>query len=131
MEANYINKNVTCHTEWCASLTIVPKKDNSLRLCLDPHALNKSLQRTHHKISTLEELNLIFVNAKYFSILMLRVVTGVSNLQNIFNYWQLSTLLLGNTVFTIWSESYICLLWMDGIKRIINICKVKCVYPVT
>ena len=55
------------HSDWCSSLVYVTKNDGSLRICLDPKKLNKSLKRIPHKIPTTEEINPIFSNAKIFS----------------------------------------------------------------
>ena len=38
---------VDCPTPWISSLVIVPKKNGSLRLCLDPQDLNRAIQREH------------------------------------------------------------------------------------
>ena len=43
-------------TEWVNSLVIVEKKDGSLRLCLDPSKLNKTIKREHFMIPTLEDV---------------------------------------------------------------------------
>ena len=54
-------------TEWVSSLTYVTKKDGSLRVCLDPRALNKALIRPAYQNQTVEEINHKFSNAKVFS----------------------------------------------------------------
>ena len=60
-------RKVEEHTDWCSSLAFSTKKDGSIRICLDPQKLNRSLSRCAHKISTVEELNPVFSRAKYFS----------------------------------------------------------------
>ena len=42
-------------------------KDGSLRICLDPKFLIQALERPHHNIPTLEELNHKFTRVRYFS----------------------------------------------------------------
>lgn len=66
VEASVLRK-VTEHTDWCSSLAFSVKKDNSLRICLDPQKLNENLKRCPHKIPTVEELNPMFAGAKFFS----------------------------------------------------------------
>lgn len=44
-------------TNWVNSLVIVEKKDGSLRLCLDPKDLNKSIKREHSKPPTAETIS--------------------------------------------------------------------------
>ena len=41
---------VTMPTPWVSSLVVVPKKDGRLRLCLDPKALNRAIQREHYQL---------------------------------------------------------------------------------
>ncbi len=60
-------RKVEEHTDWCSSLAFSTKKDGSLRICLDPQRLNKSLRRCPHRIPTVEELNPAFAKAKVFS----------------------------------------------------------------
>ena len=67
MVSQNIIRKVTHHTDWCSSLTYVTKKDDSLRVCLDPKKLNKSLKRCPHQIPTVEEINPAFAKAKFFT----------------------------------------------------------------
>jgi len=67
MENKSIIRRVDEHSDWCSNVCFVTKKDNSLRVCLDPKQLNENLKRCPHKIPTLEELNPMFDGAKYFS----------------------------------------------------------------
>ncbi|XP_072169003.1 uncharacterized protein [Diadema setosum] len=66
VEQSVIRK-ITEPTEWVNSLTYVTKKDGSIRICLDPRHLNKSLIRPNYPHATLEELNHKFHGAKTFS----------------------------------------------------------------
>ena len=67
MEHQGVISKVTEHTDWCSSVAYSTKKDGSLRVCIDPQKLNSSLKRCPHKISTVEEINPKFANAKVFS----------------------------------------------------------------
>ena len=59
--------DISEHSDWCSSRVYVTKNDGSLRICLDPKKLNKSLKKIQHKIPTTEEINQVFSNAKVFS----------------------------------------------------------------
>ncbi|XP_072164277.1 uncharacterized protein [Diadema setosum] len=66
MEQNGVIRKIEHHTDWCSSMTTTVRKDGSIRLCLDPRRLNNALKRPH-KVPTLEEVNLTFAGARYFS----------------------------------------------------------------
>ena len=67
MEQKGVIRKVDEPTDWVSNVCFVTKKDNSLRVCLDPQRLNDGLKRCPHKIPTVEELNRKFSGAKYFS----------------------------------------------------------------
>ena len=48
---------VTRPTDWVSSITYPTKPDGSLRICLDPCNLNKTIIREHYKAPTLEEIS--------------------------------------------------------------------------
>ncbi len=54
-------------TEWLSSLAYARKASGKLRVCLDPRDLNASLQRTHHRAMTVEEVTHKLSGAKVFS----------------------------------------------------------------
>ena len=60
---------VTEPTPWISSLVVVPKKNGSLRLCLDPKDLNKAIERENYPLPTIEEVATRMAGAKVFSIL--------------------------------------------------------------
>ena len=67
MEDMKIITKVTEPTD-CVSLLVVAYKPNgSLRICLDPHNLNKAIKRHHHKLPTAEEILSQMSGAKYFT----------------------------------------------------------------
>ena len=55
-------------TPWVNSLVIVEKRDESLRLCLDPRDLNKAIRREQHRIPTAENIASRRSGNKVFSI---------------------------------------------------------------
>ena len=56
-------------TPWISSMVIVPKKDGSLRICLDPKDLNKAILREHYPLPTIEDIATRLHGAKVFTIL--------------------------------------------------------------
>ena len=46
---------VTEPTRWVSSMIAVRKKNNTLRICLDPRDTNKAIQRSHYPLPTLED----------------------------------------------------------------------------
>ena len=43
-------------TPWVNSIVTVTKSDGSVRLCIDPKDLNKTIQREHYPMKTIEEV---------------------------------------------------------------------------
>ncbi|KAK2725150.1 hypothetical protein QYM36_001561 [Artemia franciscana] len=58
---------VTHPTDWVNSLVIVEKPDKSLRICIDPHDLNKAIKRPHHPMPTFDEAIQKHEGAKFFT----------------------------------------------------------------
>ena len=56
-------------TDWVNSLVIVEKPDKSLRLCLDPKDLNKSIKREFFQIPRFEDVLTQLAGATFFTIL--------------------------------------------------------------
>ena len=71
MEANGIIAQVPVGTPtpWCSSLHVVLKKNNQVRITIDPRDLNKALLREHHPIATIDDVITRTHGAKYFSVL--------------------------------------------------------------
>ena len=67
MEQLGIITPVTRPTEWVSSITYPTKPDGLLRICLDPHDLNKAIIREHYKAPTLEEISHWLSGATVFS----------------------------------------------------------------
>jgi hypothetical protein len=58
-----------CPTPWCSALHVVKKKDNTIRITIDPKDLNKALMREYHPTNTGEEVALRVDGAKLFTVL--------------------------------------------------------------
>ena len=56
-------------TDWVNSIVLVRKPNGSLRICLDPKDLNKSIRREHYQLPTFDEISYKLRDAKYFSTL--------------------------------------------------------------
>ena len=56
------------HTEWINSIVPVMKEDSSLRLCLDPKDLNKTIERNQWYARTLDDILPELAQSKYFTI---------------------------------------------------------------
>lgn len=59
-------------TAWCNNLVIVEKPDKSLRLCLDPKELNKSILRERYQIPSPEEIYNSLAGKEIFTVLDLK-----------------------------------------------------------
>ena len=69
MESNKIIQKVDGPTDWVNSLVIVEKPDKTLRICLDPRELNRSIRREHFHIPTLEDIQAKLSGSKFFTTL--------------------------------------------------------------
>ncbi|XP_021340612.1 uncharacterized protein K02A2.6-like, partial [Mizuhopecten yessoensis] len=54
-------------TDYCAGLVVVPKKNNTVRICVDVTQLNKSVRRENHQLPCTEETLHGLTGAKVFS----------------------------------------------------------------
>ena len=63
---------VTEPTPWISSMVVVPKKDNTLQICLDPKDLNRAIQREHYPLPSIEDVATHLHGAKIFSALDVR-----------------------------------------------------------
>ena len=67
MEKNDIIDQVDEPSDWVNSMVIVKKRDGKLRICLDPHDLNKAIKREHYPMQSAESIMADMAGAKYFS----------------------------------------------------------------
>jgi len=64
MVADKIVTPVTEPTDWVSSVLAVPKKDGSVRICLDPKDLNTAIKRSHYPLPTVEDITSRLTNTK-------------------------------------------------------------------
>lgn len=69
MENIGVIEKVTKPTDWVNPIVIVPKKDNSIRLCLDPRHLNKYIKRQHYRIPSQDQLLSKLEGSRFFTLL--------------------------------------------------------------
>ena len=60
---------VTEPTKWISSMVVVPKKNGTLRICLDPKELNAAIQREHYPLPAIEDVATRLHGAKVFTVL--------------------------------------------------------------
>lgn len=63
---------VTEPTPWINSIVVVPKKNGTLRICLDPRDLNRYIQRENYQLPTIEDIAMRLDKAKVFTVLDVR-----------------------------------------------------------
>ena len=54
-------------TDWVNQMAIATKRDGSLRICIDPRHLNRSLKREHYQLPVLDDILPDLAKAKVFS----------------------------------------------------------------
>lgn len=69
MEQLGVIRKVTHPTQWVHPLVLVAKKNNGIRICLDPRELNRAVQRAHFQLPTVSELASRLHGARFFSVL--------------------------------------------------------------
>ncbi|CAB4054887.1 unnamed protein product [Lepeophtheirus salmonis] len=69
-------------TPWMSQIVIVEKKSGDMRICLDPHNLNKALKREHYQIPLLEDTLYNMSQSKKFRNFMLNLLIGIVSLMN-------------------------------------------------
>ncbi|XP_054259874.1 uncharacterized protein K02A2.6-like [Macrosteles quadrilineatus] len=71
LEDLQVIKKVTEPTDWVSAMVVV-KKPNKLRICIDPHQLNKAIKRPNYQALTIKEIAPQLSKAKIFSKLDLK-----------------------------------------------------------
>ena len=69
LEQNNVIAKVDKATSWVNSLVVREEVDGTLRVCLDPHDLNRAIKREHFRIATAGEVSRKLSGKKVFSIL--------------------------------------------------------------
>ena len=67
VEANGIISRVTEPTSWCAGMVVVPKRDGSVRICVDLKPLNQNVFRGIHPIPKVDDTLAQLAGATLFS----------------------------------------------------------------
>ena len=67
MEANGIISRVTEPTPWCAGMVVVPKREGSVRICVDLKLLNQSVLQEVHPIPKVDHTLAQLAGATVFS----------------------------------------------------------------
>ncbi|KAK2721424.1 hypothetical protein QYM36_003645 [Artemia franciscana] len=67
MEEQGIIEKVSKPSDWVNSMVAIEKKDGSLRICIDPVDLNKSIRRPFYPIPSLEDVTSKLPGVKYLS----------------------------------------------------------------
>ena len=57
------------HTDWVNSVVTVDKPDGSIRLCLDPSDVNKSIERNPFHMKSIEEISAELHGSKFFTLM--------------------------------------------------------------
>lgn len=69
MEELKVIEKVSKPTEWVNSLVVVRKKNNKIRVCMDPSDLNKNIMREHYPMKSVEEVVSRTPGAQVFTVL--------------------------------------------------------------
>lgn len=67
MEKMGVISKVDSPTDWCAGMVVVPKKNGSIRICVDLKPLNKSVLRENHPLPCVDETLAQLSGASIFS----------------------------------------------------------------
>lgn len=69
MEQLGVIRKVSHPTQWVHPLVLAAKKNDGIRVCLDPRELNRAVQRAHFQLPTVAELAARLHGARFFSVL--------------------------------------------------------------
>nr|XP_037274126.1 uncharacterized protein K02A2.6-like [Rhipicephalus microplus] len=67
MEKASIIVKVDEPTDWVSPLVVVHKKDGTLRICMDPRGVNRSIKREHYPMPSRDDIESELAGAQYFS----------------------------------------------------------------
>ena len=59
-------------TDWVSNIVVARKKNGDLRICIDPHALNKALKRGIYQLPALDDILTELSKARVFSTIYLK-----------------------------------------------------------
>ncbi|KAJ0169313.1 hypothetical protein K1T71_015197 [Dendrolimus kikuchii] len=69
MEGLGVVRRVTHPTDWVNAIVLIPKKDGSIRVCLDPRPLNRAVRRAQYSLPTVPEMAARLHGATVYSVL--------------------------------------------------------------
>jgi RNase H-like domain found in reverse transcriptase/Reverse transcriptase (RNA-dependent DNA polymerase) len=93
LEHQGIIKKVTYHTDWVSNSLLV-RRNNKLRLCIDPCHLNKALKRINYQMPTIDEILPELAKARVFTTLDAKK-----------GFWQLELDKPSSNLTTFWGPS--------------------------
>ena len=62
-------RKVTQYTDWVNGSVLVKRKNNTIRVCLDPRQLNKNIVTSKHFMRRLDDILPEMTNPKYFTVM--------------------------------------------------------------
>ena len=68
LEQQGVIRKVTEYTDWVNSIVLVKRKNNTIRVCLDPRELNKNISTSKHLMRRLDDITPDMAGAKYFTV---------------------------------------------------------------
>ena len=68
IEQQGVIRKVTQYTDWVNDIVLVKRKNNTIRVCLDPRQLNKNIVTSNYLMRRLDDILQKMTNAKYFTV---------------------------------------------------------------
>ena len=68
LEQQGVIKKITQYTDWVNSIVLVKRKNNTIRVCLDPRQLNKNIATSKHLMRRLDDILPEMSGAKFFTV---------------------------------------------------------------
>ena len=68
LEQQGVIKKVTEYIDWMNSIVLVKRKNNTIRVCLDPRELNKTISTSKHLMRRLDDITPDMAGTKYFTV---------------------------------------------------------------
>ena len=68
IEQQGVIREVAEYTDWVNSIVLVKRKNNTIRVCLDPRELNKNISTSKHLMRRLDDITPDMSGAKYFTV---------------------------------------------------------------
>ena len=68
LEQQGVIRKVTQYTAWVNGIVLIKRKNNTIRVCLDPRQLNKKIVTSKHFMRRLDDILPEITNVKYFTV---------------------------------------------------------------